>query len=225
MCYVFQFSTCGTPGISSQPHLEAELCIYFILVGWRRLTTALKSTTTRAPFSFSRPIWLAVELDHLCGMENLTSTHGECFVSRIIVVHMVRHPRGSYTVYPLLSLKVATPEINCTLSSLCKKFRLTRDSWQDSARPSRDSPNTSRRSRLGQAFSVLSVKTQRAASRHFRGARVYGHTTTAKHDVHRHHPPRWKLTASFSVGVVYLRGAFAGVGDALAGPNGTHASP
>ena len=64
-------------------------------------------------------------------------------------VHMVRRPRGSYTVYPLLSLKVATPEINCTLSSLCKKFRLTRDSWQDSARPSRDSPNTSRRFALG----------------------------------------------------------------------------
>ena len=85
VCYVFQFSTCSTPGISSQPHLEAELCIYIILVGWRRLATALKSTTTRVSFSFPRPIWLAVELDHLCGMENLTSTHGECFVSRIIV--------------------------------------------------------------------------------------------------------------------------------------------
>ena len=38
-------------------------------------------------------------------------------------------------------------------------------------------------SRLVQAVSSWSVKTGRAPSRHFRGARVYGHTATATHDM------------------------------------------
>ena len=38
-------------------------------------------------------------------------------------------------------------------------------------------------SRLGQAMSAWSVKTRRAPSRHCRDARVYGHTTTAMHDI------------------------------------------
>ena len=43
-------------------------------------------------------------------------------------------------------------------------------------------------SRLVQAMSGWSAKTRRAPSRHFRGARVYGHTTTAMHD-REHTPP------------------------------------
>ena len=38
-------------------------------------------------------------------------------------------------------------------------------------------------SRLVQAMSVWSVKTRHAPSRHCRDARVYGHTTTAMHDI------------------------------------------
>ena len=45
-----------------------------------------------------------IELYHLYGMETLYSARGE-------LVLVVRHPRGSYIVPPLLSLEVATPEI------------------------------------------------------------------------------------------------------------------
>ena len=37
-------------------------------------------------------------------------------------------------------------------------------------------------SRLVQAMSTWSVKTRRAPCRHYRDARVYGHTTMAMHD-------------------------------------------
>ena len=40
---------------------------------------------------------------------------------------MIKHPQGSYIVYPLPSLEVATPEkksIHWTLPSICKKVRL-----------------------------------------------------------------------------------------------------
>ena len=51
--------------------------------------------------------WLTVELDHMCGVENLTPHQGND-VSRCIIV--VRHSGGSYVVYPSLSLEVAKPE-------------------------------------------------------------------------------------------------------------------
>ena len=51
-------------------------------------------------------------------------------------------------------------------------------------------------SRLVQAMSAWSVKTRHAPSRHCRDARVYGHTTTAMHEIeyipgisYRVHPP------------------------------------
>ena len=45
-------------------------------------------------------------------------------------------------------------------------------------------------SSLAQALSALSVKTRRAPSRHCREARVYGHATTAMHELSRLPPPR-----------------------------------
>ena len=48
------------------------------------------------------------------------------------VVFVVRHPRGSYIVTSLLSLEVATSKnksIYSTLSSICRKVRLTGGSW------------------------------------------------------------------------------------------------
>ena len=45
-------------------------------------------------------------------------------------------------------------------------------------------------SRLVQTISTWSVKTRRAPSRHCREARVYGHTTTAIHDIEYPPPPR-----------------------------------
>ena len=47
-------------------------------------------------------------------------------------------------------------------------------------------PNTSRRSRLVQAISTLSVKTQRVPSRHYRDERVYGHMTKAPNTHEKH---------------------------------------
>ena len=47
---------------------------------------------------------------------------------------------------------------------------------------SRDSPNTSRRFALVSS-NAWSMKTRRAPSRRCRDARVYGHTTTAMHDM------------------------------------------
>ena len=44
-------------------------------------------------------------------------------------------------------------------------------------------------SRLVRAMSAWSVKTRHAPSRHCRGARVYGHTTTAMHDNEYTTPP------------------------------------
>ena len=44
-------------------------------------------------------------------------------------------------------------------------------------------------SRLAQPMSAWSVKTRRAPSRHCRGARVYGHTTTTMHDNEYTPPP------------------------------------
>ena len=103
-------------------------------------------------------------------------------------VYQVMHPRGSYIVYPLLSMEVATPEnksANSTSSSTCKKVRLTSGCYSDEAHPLCDSPNTSWPLRLMQAMSVWSVKTRRAPSRHCtsRDARVYGHTTTVMYDM------------------------------------------
>ena len=62
-------------------------------------------------FFFGGRSQLVVELDDLCEVNNLYSTQ----VGMIYhVVFMVRHPRGSYMVLPLLSLEVPTPEIKST---------------------------------------------------------------------------------------------------------------
>ena len=44
------------------------------------------------------------------GEQPLLRTSGNCRIT-YLVVFMVRHPRGSYIVLPLLSLEVAAPEI------------------------------------------------------------------------------------------------------------------
>ena len=101
-------------------------------------------------------------------------------------VYMVRHPRGSYIVHPLLSLYVATPEnrsIHWTLSSICKNIRLTSGSHSDTAHPPCDSPNSSRPFALG-ASNVCLVgenPTCSVPALYGRDARVYGHPITATH--------------------------------------------
>ena len=72
--------------------------------------------------------WLAVELDKFCGVENNNSAQGErSYHVMYTPEDVVKHPRGSYIVTPLLFLEVATPEsesIHSTMSSICKKVRL-----------------------------------------------------------------------------------------------------
>ena len=74
-------------------------------------------------------------------------------------------------------------QIHSTLSSTCKKVRLTSGSQQDAAHPSCDSPSHHHGASrcLVPAMSAWSVKTRRAPSRHCRDARAYGHTTTPMH--------------------------------------------
>ena len=104
---------------------------------------------------------------------------------------MVRQPRGSYVVHPLLSLKVAMLEkksMKWTLSSICKsasKAVLSR--MQVTLHATRPTPHGA--SRLVQEMFAWSVKTRRAPSRHCSNARVYGHTTTAMHASFTRAPP------------------------------------
>ena len=93
-----------------------------------------------------------------------------------------------------------TPEnesINLTLSSVCKKVRLTSGSWPGAAHPSCDSLNTSRYFELGASnICWWSVKTRLAPSR-YRDAMVYGHTTAGMHG-NEYIPPLRALVASDS---------------------------
>ena len=93
-------------------------------------------------------------------------------------------PRGSFVVYPLLSLGVVTPEnksIHWTLSSVpvMQDGSPHKSRMQLTLHATRPTPHGA--SRLVQAMPVWSVKTRRAPSRHGRDARVYGHTTTVMH--------------------------------------------
>ena len=102
-------------------------------------------------------------------------------------VYMSRRPRGSYIVYPSLSLEVATPENKYFLIRRCHSYARKSASkpvhgrMQLTLHTTRPTPHGA--SRLVQAVFAWSVKTRRAPSRHCRYARVYGHTTTATHDM------------------------------------------
>ena len=108
---------------------------------------------------------------------------------------MVRHPRGSYIVYPLLPLEVTTPSqkykyiyigrchpyarkfaIKAILSSVQLTLRATR-------------PTHYGATRLVQVMSAWSVKTRRTPPRHCRDAKIYGHTTTAVNGTTTPPPP------------------------------------
>ena len=104
-------------------------------------------------------------------------------------VYMVRHPRGSYTVHPLLSLDVATSENKYQVNVIPRCHPHARKSalkeilsgMRLALHATRPSPHGA--SRLVQAMSAWSVKTRRVSPRHCRYARFYGHTTAAMHDM------------------------------------------
>ena len=129
---------------------------------------------------------------------------------------IVRHPRSSNIVTPLLSLEVATParkSINSTLSSICKKSasKAILGRMQLILHATRRTPHGALR--LVLAMSAWSVRTRRSPSlycrdgsmvirlrpcmtistpppsQHCRDARVYGYTTTAMHDMSTPSPP------------------------------------
>ena len=89
----------------------------------------------------------------LCGVESFISAQGEYNrITQCDSVYMVRHPRGSYIVYSLLSLEAATPEnksINWALLPTCNKSPPQQPFFEGCSSPSCDSPNTSRRFELG----------------------------------------------------------------------------
>ena len=101
---------------------------------------------------------------------------------------MVGHPRGSDTVYPLLSLEVATPEnklIHWTLSSICKSaLKTVLSRMQLTLHATLPTPHGA--SRLVQARSAWTGKTRRAPSGHCSDEKVYGNTTTAAHKKNVH---------------------------------------
>ena len=74
-------------------------------------------------FFLVRRSQLVVELDNRCEVVHLARHEGNYRIT-YLVLFMVRHSRGSYIVLPLLSLEVATPEIEfgyiLNLASMCK---------------------------------------------------------------------------------------------------------
>ena len=104
----------------------------------------------------------------------------------------VRPPRGSFVLYPLLSLEVAKPEHQSIRSMLSSKNQESPARKRFFSRVQRTLHATRRTtpqgaSRLVRAVSAASsVKTQRAPSRRCRDARVYGHMATTIHDMNRH---------------------------------------
>ena len=106
---------------------------------------------------------------------------------------LIPYPLCSPTHCRLRSGYTRKKSINWTLSSsVCKKVRLKSDPQKRSSNVvlgrmqltlHATHPTPHGASRLVQAMSAWSVKTRRAPSRHCRDARVYGHTTTAMHDM------------------------------------------
>ena len=120
-----------------------------------------------------------VELDHLCGVENLYPAQGELAyfeVSRS--VYMARHPRGIFAVYPLLCLWKwpHQKKIHFTLSGVCKKFarRALLSRMLLALHATRRTPHCA--SRLVQAMPAWSVKARRAMPRHCGDPWACGHT-------------------------------------------------
>ena len=102
--------------------------IGWVGVGWQRRCKTRQSLhelgNQATLFVFWWSPWLAVEfyIMYVCGWRTLTPHQGNDFITQcVIVVYMIRHPRGSDIVYALLSLEVATPKntlIDSTLSSI-----------------------------------------------------------------------------------------------------------
>ena len=126
-----------TPVSTLQNPHPLQYTRYLISIGWvgggrqRRCKTRLSLRELRQPgyrffffFFFWRSPPLTVELDHFFVWGEASLRTRGMMVSRS--VYMVRHPRGSYAVSPLLSLEMATPEIKSTqlaLSFIRKKVR------------------------------------------------------------------------------------------------------
>ena len=146
----------------------------------------------------------------MCWVENLKAERGELSYR---VMCVMRHPRRSYmhSISPLLSLNVTTtPETHVDLLDAVIR---TRNIPPLQAIPAvvecgsaflRFTGTPRGASRMVQPLSAWSPKNRRSPSRHCRGARVYGHTTTPMHDEHtlspicrpphHHYPPLMRYT-------------------------------
>ena len=114
-------------------------------------------------------------------------------LSPSVIVGMIRHPRGSYIVYPLLSMEVATPEKKAQFIGRCHPYATNSASTAVLGRMlltlHATRPTTYGASRFVQAMSTWSVKTRRAPFRHCGDGRVYSRTTTVMHGMSTFPPP------------------------------------
>ena len=168
-------------------------------MGWRRLATtpythlSLRELDNQVTPLFVLAVTTAGDrlISYLCG-DNLNSALGGWVVAR--GVFMVRRPRGSYVVNPLLSLEVATPG---NKSIIRRGHPYARKSASKTVLSRCSSPFVrlvQHPTALGawclvHAMSARLAITHRAPSRHCGDARVHGHTTTAIHDIED--PPSW----------------------------------
>ena len=166
-------------------------------IGWQRRCKTCQSLreldnqgTVVAVFCFCFAVtMMVIELDQLCGVENLTPHRGN---DRITWCEYGRAPTRqlhSNTHCCLLSGHTRKQSNSLALSSMSKKVgtrcrspsceRFLEGRMQFTLHATRRTPHSA--SRLVQAMSAWLVKTRRAPSRHSRDARVYGHTTTTMH--------------------------------------------
>ena len=122
----------------------------------------------------------------LCGVENLYSARGEVSF-HVLVVLIVRRPRGSYIVTPLLTPGSGHTGKQINFFEHCHPYARKSASQAVLSRMQLSLHATHRKphgaSSLVLAMSAWSVKSRRAPSQHCRDARVYGHATTAMHDI------------------------------------------
>ena len=119
------------------------------------------------------------------GWTTLTPHKGNYRVTQCDSVYIVRHARGSYTVYTHCCLwKWPHQKTNqflrrCHPHARESASKAVLSKMQPTLHATGPTPHGA--SHLVQAMPSWSAKTRRALSRHCRDGRVYGHTTTAMH--------------------------------------------
>ena len=128
--------------------------------------------------------WLTIELDHLCSVENLKSAQGEYSYHIVFIWEGIHEAVAQHThccLWKCLHQKINQFIRRChpyatksTSKAVLSRMQLTLHATR---------PTFTALRAWCQPMSAWSVKPRCAPSRHCTDARVYGHTTTAMHDV------------------------------------------